>query len=89
MICEGCNREMLNITTRTCVENKVITYADGVTLAAVPYKNPYFSDREDPDHRCHDCGIALGGFHHTFCDMEECPRCGGQLLSCDCPKEYD
>ena len=33
---------------------------------------------------CHDCGIKLGEFHHDNCDMEECPVCGGQLISCDC-----
>lgn len=33
---------------------------------------------------CHDCGAKLGEFHHDNCDMEECPCCGFQLISCDC-----
>jgi len=33
---------------------------------------------------CHDCGVKLGEFHHDNCDMEECPACGYQLISCDC-----
>jgi hypothetical protein len=37
-----------------------------------------------PTNRCHDCDVLPGGFHHRGCDMEECPRCGHQLLSCDC-----
>ena len=32
---------------------------------------------------CHDCGIERGGYHHPGCDMEGCPICGSQLLTCD------
>lgn len=34
--------------------------------------------------RCHDCGVVDGGIHHPGCDAEECPKCGGQIISCDC-----
>lgn len=34
--------------------------------------------------RCGDCLCNLGQLHGPSCDMEECPCCGGQLLSCDC-----
>jgi len=39
--------------------------------------------------RCHDCGIInkLGNLHHFGCDVERCPKCGGQLISCSCKKE--
>lgn len=33
---------------------------------------------------CHDCNAAPGQFHHPGCDMERCPKCGGQAISCDC-----
>lgn len=33
---------------------------------------------------CHDCGAREGEIHELGCDMESCPFCGGQLLSCDC-----
>ncbi|MDQ3322838.1 MAG: hypothetical protein M3525_10495 [Acidobacteriota bacterium] len=36
------------------------------------------------ERRCHDCNIAPEGFHHPGCDMERCPNCRGQLISCGC-----
>jgi len=38
-----------------------------------------------PDH-CHDCNVRKGQFHVPGCDMEKCPRCGEQLISCSCKK---
>jgi hypothetical protein len=37
-----------------------------------------------PATACHDCGVPLRGLHHPGCDMEMCPRCRGQLISCGC-----
>jgi rRNA maturation endonuclease Nob1 len=36
-------------------------------------------------HACHDCRVLKKEFHVPGCDGEECPVCGGQLLSCNCP----
>lgn len=39
--------------------------------------------------RCGDCNVARGGYHHLGCDMQRCPVCRGQLLSCGCHFDED
>lgn len=34
--------------------------------------------------RCPMCGVRVGGYHHPFCDFEECPVCHGQAFGCNC-----
>ncbi len=34
--------------------------------------------------KCHYCGAQEGEFHKPGCDMELCPFCKGQLISCNC-----
>ena len=33
---------------------------------------------------CGDCNCIEGEIHMDGCDMERCPWCGGQLISCEC-----
>jgi len=37
--------------------------------------------------KCHDCGVEEGQVHQYGCDMERCPFCGRQLISCSCMYE--
>lgn len=39
---------------------------------------------QEPGERCHDCGAMYGEPHHHGCDVERCPKCGLQLIGCDC-----
>lgn len=74
--CEICEKDMLK--SEGCSDKDYII--DGKRFAALPYLNFYLSGGD----RCHDCNCADGEFHHTGCDMEECPRCTGQFISCEC-----
>jgi hypothetical protein len=45
------------------------------------------SEREglvQDDGRCSDCGAARGEYHVPGCENEQCPACGGRVISCDC-----
>jgi hypothetical protein len=37
---------------------------------------------------CHDCGCSKGQLHTMGCSVERCPRCGKQLISCDCNYKF-
>ena len=81
-ICLKCGKEMSDASVTTCEKNKSIEYPDGTVLEPVAYdpKKLHFPQW----YRCPDCNVVPGGRHHASCDHEVCPRCGGQLISCDC-----
>jgi hypothetical protein len=33
---------------------------------------------------CRGCNVAYGNVHHVNCDVEKCPRCNEQILTCKC-----
>ena len=74
-ICDWCEKEITE--TDNCPANTEVEFQDGIKMPSIPYP-------EDETIHCHDCGVAPGKYHHPGCDMERCPRCGGQLISCDC-----
>lgn len=54
---------------------------EGQQFARLPY-----GDRSYP---CHDCAVIAGQLHVAGCDMERCPACGGQAITCGCDVNED
>jgi hypothetical protein len=84
-ICTYCGNDMIHGTG--CSE-------DPILLRGGAYPPIHWGDEkgylfDGMTERCGDCGVPKGGAHHHGCDLEQCPRCRGQLLSCGCWNEYD
>jgi hypothetical protein len=76
--CPDCKKEMLSPSGATGCNHPY------VTIKGKSYKRDTI--QFDYNRVCHDCGIIniRGNLHHFGCDVEACPKCGGQLISCDC-----
>lgn len=83
-VCAWCDLDMA--TARSCVVEAL--HVDGREFRL----GRYGSERgwaHSGSGRCGDCGVRRGGLHHPGCDLQRCPRCRGQLLSCGCRFDED
>ena len=73
--CEDCQQEMT--TASSCT-------ADVLIMRGERHERERVRRPIGPKGRCGDCGVQRGGVHHLGCDLEDCPRCHRQLISCGC-----
>ena len=57
-------------------------YLCGKRYMAIPYGEE--QNEWDTSVSCHDCVVVKGQLHVKGCDVEECPKCHGQRISCGC-----
>ena len=72
--CGDCKQDMLT-------EN-------GCTLTHIKVKDGFVERLKEtwssPGERCLDCGAPYGETHHFGCDIERCPICDRQMITCFC-----
>ena len=76
--CEYCNHEMSGIS---CMGYFVI---NGIKFD----RTKFGSEENNYGEICGDCSVKKDQIHHVGCNIERCPKCGGQALTCDCGKDY-
>ncbi len=81
--CPHCGLDMA--TADSCTVDAVHQHGRHIPLAPYGREQGWRSQSA----RCRDCGVARGGFHHPGCDLQRCPACGGQFLSCGCRFDED
>jgi hypothetical protein len=59
---------------------------DGLQYPRIPYGLEHEDDQlfSNAAHLCHDCSVITGQFHLFGCDVERCPKCRQQLITCAC-----
>jgi hypothetical protein len=73
--CRDCEQEMLVATSCT---------ADTLIVQGQRYARDRVRRPIGPAGRSADCGVTRGGYDHLGCDLEDCPACRRQLISCGC-----
>jgi hypothetical protein len=64
-------------------QSQTTYHIDGTEVTRIRYGDET-QDWNATNQTCHDCRVVNGEFHVIGCDVEECPSCHEQILTCDC-----
>jgi hypothetical protein len=77
-VCPYCEQEMT--AGVSCTVEQYGDFVDGVERERIRYGFELLPPF------CVDCRAPLGELHHPGCDVELCPKCRRQAISCECVK---
>lgn len=81
-LCTWCNQDMIAATSCTVD----VFHRGGRRFEMVPFGA---ERRRGGPRQCGDCGVGRGGWHHPGCDLQVCPACRRQMISCGCRFDED
>jgi hypothetical protein len=79
-VCIFCGNDMIHGTT--CSDERL--RIGGVDYEPIRWGGEKGYPFQDMTERCGDCNVPNGGVHHHGCDLEQCPLCHRQAISCGC-----
>lgn len=88
--CRGCDQEMAGPGVG-CEVQAYIYMEDAEDIGVHTIQIQRIPNPAEEKTNCHDCNCPPGTLHHVGCDMERCPKCGGQFMEgfcCNLDCEY-
>lgn len=79
-ICTFCGNDMIHGTT--CSEE--LLRIGGIDYEPIRWGEERGYRFQYRTERCGDCNVPRGAVHHHGCDLEQCPACDSQAISCGC-----
>jgi hypothetical protein len=86
--CGGNPPPQSDLPSWTMRSNPATYWINGREYVRVAYGDES-SDWGADKYPCGDCGVEKGQFHRPWCDIERCPACDRQHISCACEWDED
>jgi hypothetical protein len=84
-ICTSCQQEMHDKVG--CTKTAFQDFDDNQPRQRIPFGTEVNAIGKNAEN-CPDCLVPCSALHHPGCDIEQCPRCNGQAVTCGCAVQF-